>query len=69
MLIENFILLVVQLLIRVWLCDPMDCSKSDFPSFTIAQGFAQTSWHWLSAGLVKYLTCINSFDAYKNSWD
>ena len=36
---------VVQLLSLVWLCNPMDCSKPDFPVLHHLPGFAQTQVH------------------------
>ena len=42
------ILVVVQLLSHVWLCDPMDCSMPGFPVFYYIQESAQTHVHWVS---------------------
>ena len=40
-------LIVVQLLSRVWLCDPMDCSAPGFPVLLHLQEFALTHVHWV----------------------
>ena len=39
---------VVQLLSRVWLCDPMDCSIQGFPVLHFLPEFPQTHIHWVS---------------------
>ena len=39
---------VVQLLSRVGLCNPMDCSMPGFPVFHYLPDFAQTHVHWVS---------------------
>ena len=39
---------VVQLLSRVWLCDPMDCSIPGFPVLHFLPEFPQTHIHWVS---------------------
>ena len=39
---------VVQLLSRVWLCDPMDCSIQCFPVLHFLPEFPQTHIHWVS---------------------
>ena len=40
-------LLIVQLLSRVWLCNPMDYSTPDSPVLHCLQDFAQTHVHWV----------------------
>ena len=40
-------LLIVQLLSRVWLCNPMDYSTPDSPVLHCLQEFAQTHVHWV----------------------
>ena len=37
---------IVHLLSRVWLCDPMDCSMPGFPVLHYLPEFAQTHVHW-----------------------
>ena len=37
----------VQLLSRVWLCNPMDCSRPGFPIHHQLQELAQTHVHWI----------------------
>ena len=38
----------VQLLSRVWLCNPMDCSTPGFPVLHYFSEFAQTHFQWVS---------------------
>ena len=40
-------LVAVQLLSPVWLCDPMDCSTPGFPVFHYLPEFAQAHVHWV----------------------
>ena len=42
------VVVVVQLLSPVWLCDPMDCSTPGFPVLHYLLEFAQTHVHWVS---------------------
>ena len=39
-------IVVVQSLSCIWLCNPMDCSISDFPVLHYLAEFAQTHVHW-----------------------
>ena len=48
-ILENgFVVLAVQLLGRVWLCDYMDCSTLGFPVLHCLQEFAQNHVRWVS---------------------
>ena len=40
-------IIVVQLLSRIWLCDPMDCSTSGFPVLYHLPELAQLHVHWV----------------------
>ena len=42
------LVVVVQLLSRVRLCDPMDCSMPGFPVLHYLPNFVQTHVHWIS---------------------
>ena len=42
------VVVVVQSLSRVRLCNPMDCSTPSFPVFHYLPEFAQTHVHWVS---------------------
>ena len=42
------VVVVVQLLSHVWLCDLMDCSKSGFSVFCYFPEFAETHVHWVN---------------------
>ena len=46
----NFIYcnVIVQLLSRIWLCNPMDCSMPGFPVCHNVPEFAQTHFHWVN---------------------
>ena len=41
----------VQLLSRVWLCDPMNCSTPGFPVHHLFLELAQTYVHWVSEAI------------------
>ena len=45
--LENYVV-VVQLLSRVWLCDPMDCSTPGSPVLHYLWEFAQIHLHWVT---------------------
>ena len=48
-ILENgFIVLAVQSLSRVWLCDSMDCSMLGFPVLHYLLEFAQNHVHWVN---------------------
>ena len=60
---------VVQLLSRVWLCDPVDCSTPGFPVLTISwvcPSSYQLSW-WchptISSSVIPFASCLLSFPA------
>ena len=42
-----FVVFIVQLLSRVWLCEPMNCSTPGFPLLHYFLEFAQTHIHWV----------------------
>ena len=42
------VIVVVQSLSHVWLCDPMNCSTPGFPVCHYLPEFAQTHSHWVS---------------------
>ena len=44
----KLLFIVVQLISRVWLCDPTDCSMPGFPVLHYLLEFAQTYVHWVS---------------------
>ena len=58
---------VVQLLSRIWLCNPMDCSTPGFPVLHHLPEFAQTHVHWLgdaiqpSHPVLPFSSCLQSF--------
>ena len=43
-----FLVVVIQSLSCVWLCDPMDCNMPGFPVLHHLLEFAQTHVHWVS---------------------
>ena len=47
MVIWLFVVAVVQSLSRVWLCDPMGCSKTGFSVLHHLPDFAQIRVHWV----------------------
>ena len=57
----------VQLLSRVWLCDPMDWSTPGFPVHHQLLELAQTHVHWVSDAiqpsnsLILFSSCLQSF--------
>ena len=65
------LVVVVQLLSHVWLCDPMDCSTPGFPVPHCLLEFAQTHLHWVSDAVqpsypllpAPFSSCLQSFTA------
>ena len=45
---SNCVLVVVQTLSCVWICDPIECSTPVFPVLYYLSEFAQTHVHWVS---------------------
>ena len=43
-----YIFVVIQLLGHVWLCNPIDCSRTGFPVLHYLPEFAQTHVHWVN---------------------
>ena len=68
---ENNILSVssIQLLSRVWLCNPMDCSTPGFPVHHQLLEFAQTHVHWvgLFLGAPKSLQLVTAVMKLKDT--
>ena len=71
------IIVFVQPLSSVWLCDPMDCSTPGFPVLHCPQEFAQTYVHWWCCPtisfsvIIPFSSCCQSFPAsgsFPMSW-
>ena len=67
------IVVVVQSLSHVWLCDPMGCSMPDFPVLHQLLAFAQTYVHWVNDAIsvTPFSSCSQSFPvsgSFPMSW-
>ena len=60
------VLVVVQSLSRVWLCDPMDCSTPGFPVLHHLLELAQTHGHWVSDAIQTSRLLSSSFPSALN---
>ena len=58
---------VVQLLNRLWLCDPLDCSMPGSSVLHCLPGFAQTRFDWIGDGIQpSHFSCPQSFLASRS---
>ena len=66
---SNCVLVVVQTLSCVWICDPIECSTPVFPVLYYLSEFAQTHVHWVSDAIqpfhpvIPFSICPQSFPA------